>query len=627
METKIGKIFLNNLGKLACKSKKITAFLLAAFIGTGAVQATGAYLSKKDSNITYGISQEAENTVGYKDINVYFNNNVYSNNFVVLHISNKSFQDISMLKAKLEKCNKANISVGLVLDTKACTLADIYSDVDFLQAVVKDYKIDLPIYCNIDNIMANESLNNAQKSTLVQAFIDKASLSNMFLGLYGSDTSLYNFNEYIFDITDYDCYLVEDSDSRKYTGTATIIESKDGKITASSDLAQVITSRGLNDPSKMVYSSLYTVKDGDSFSSIALEYGLSVEDLKKYNNDLGDELKAGDVIKVPNMYIAYDSNREQLQYNYVIGRGIDISDYQTKFDWNRVAETSDYVIVEVARDGSDYLNNEGTYLKSASSQIKNVLENNIDLGLYFCVSKDMNMETYRERLDKYLILLKNDLSDVDIDYSKVPVFLDFEVYYEYNDYYGLMKIFEEVCSNHGFKNFGIYGNTSTLRSISDNMESKHNVALKDTDWIIWQSGGPQYSANEFNDPGLPIDSLIEISNEADSKKGFVPDIRQVTNVCTDTGAANGSGHCDVSFLYTEDIFGNELPSQEDLIDVMEIDLSNYKNIHLYDASVIAKIVQETIFKVTGLALSVAVLTVGAYSMVVGIYRKQKYLKK
>lgn len=623
METKILNIFGKTLAKICKKSKKLTAFLLAAFIGTGAVNATGAYIGHRDHQVTYGISSEEENKVGYDDINVYYNKEVHSNEFVILHINNKDFQDISLLRAKLQKCNDANISVGLVLDTNASTLSEIYKDVDFLQAVIKEYNIDLPIYCNIDNIMSNENLNTAQKGALVQAFIDKASRSKMFLGLYGTDSVLTNFNEYVFNIGDYDCYLVMDSEERKYQGTTSIVEDLDGNITASQNLAEVIRSRGLNSPSKLVYSSLYTIKEGDTIESLALQYGLSVEDLKSYNSDKSKDFEVGDVIKIPNLYVAYDTNREEVQYNYAIARGIDISNYQTNFDWNRIAETSDYVIVEVSRDPSDYLNKTGTYLEEAPEMIKSTLNSNIDLGLYFCISKDMNMETYRGRLENYLTNLVNDLNGVEIDFSNIPVFLDFEVYYDNNDYYGLMKIFEETCKKYGFTTFGIYGNTSTLRSISNNMERIHGIPLKDTDWKIWQSGGPQYSANESTDPGIKLEDLKEIGTETDSEVGFVADMRQVTNVCIDTGASNDAGHCDVSYLYTEDIFGNELPPQEDLVDVLEIDLSNYTNISFYDAGNIASLVADYIFAVTGSVVTVTVLSIGLYSAVVGIYRKQK----
>lgn len=623
MEHSIVKIFGSTMAKVVKKSKPLTALLLSSLLATGAFKATDGYFSKKDQSITYGVSSSVENTVGYSDIDAFYNKEVYSNNFVILHIANKDVQDISLLRAKLKKCNDAHISVGLVLDTDATTLSQIYKDVDFLQAVMKEFTIDLPVYCNIDSIMSDSSLNNAQKGALIQAFIDKASRSNMFLGLYGKDSSLANCNTYIFNIEDLNCYLVEESAEHKYTGPTTITESKRGAITASSDLSEIIISRGLNDASKLVYSSLYTVQKGDSYETLALQYGLSVDDLKDYNQGLGDTLQVGDVIKIPNLYVAYDSVKEEVQYNYAIARGIDISNYQIDFDWDRVAETSQYVIVEISRDQGNATDNEGVYLEEAAGQIKEVLNHGLDLGLYFCISYDMPMAVYKERLSSYLTSLENDLSDVSIDFSKIPVFLDFEVYFDANDYYGLMEIFESTCKEHGFCTFGIYGNASTLRSISTNMEENHGVPLKDTDWKIWQSGGAQYSANEATDPGLTLDELTEVKTEPDSEAGYVPDMRQVTNVCIDTGAANGAGHCDVSYLYTQDIFGNALPDREDFLDVYEIDLSNYMNISLYDAGMIADAIAERVFEASGIAVSAVLLSVGLYSMVVGLYRKQK----
>ena len=91
----------------------------------------------------------------------------------MLHVSTSDFNDISALRAKLEKCNDLGISVGLILDTKALNLADIYKDIDYLQAIVKEYKIDLPIYCNIDTVMEEPSLNNYQKEAIIEAFLNK----------------------------------------------------------------------------------------------------------------------------------------------------------------------------------------------------------------------------------------------------------------------------------------------------------------------------------------------------------------------------------------------------------------------------------------------------------------------
>ncbi len=520
-----------------------------------------------------------ENTVGYEEYNTRFNTTVHSNNFVVLKVSEKSFNDITNLRNTLNECKDRNISVCIVLDTKAENLAKMHKNIDFLQAVVKQYNIDMPIYCNIDNIMNNKKLNNAEKQTLIEAFLDKATRSNMYVGLYGSDASLTDCNEYITKITDYDTFLVEDGENIKYSGSHNITKDLNGVIGATIDLSEIVKERNLNNSTSLVYSQGYIVKEGETLHSIALTCGLSENDLKEYNHNI-KEVNAGDTIYIPNLYMTYNKDTNTSTYNYAIARGIDISDFQTNIDWDRVAETSDYVIVEVARDDGNYLDNEGYYLSSSIKQIKGATSKNIDLGLYFCIYKEMNTKIYEQRLDKYLTKLDKELEEqeVTIDKVNVPVFIDFEVYTKDNDYYELLQVFKDVCSKHGYSKVGIYGNGSTLNSICINMISKHNTTLKNTDFYVWKAGGPQYSSDEHNDEGISLDNLKEYRGESTSN--FTVDMQQVTNVCNDVGASNSSGHCDVSYLYDEEMFGHKY-SREETTEVMEVDLNNYRNIPVH----------------------------------------------
>lgn len=158
------------------------------------------------------IDGTGENLVGYENIGINYNTEVHTNNFVILHVSTSKYNDISAMREKLEKCNELDISVGLVLDTKAYDLAQIYKDVDYLQAVVKDYKIDMPIYLNVDGIMENKDLNNAQRVEIIEAFIDKAERSDMYLGFYGKDSNLTDCSNFIYDLKGYDCFLIQDSE-------------------------------------------------------------------------------------------------------------------------------------------------------------------------------------------------------------------------------------------------------------------------------------------------------------------------------------------------------------------------------------------------------------------------------
>lgn len=516
-----------------------------------------------------------ENTKGYEGYNTRFNTEVHSNNFVVLKVSEKTFNDITNLRKTLNECKDRNISVSIVLDTKAEDLAKMHKDIDFLQAIIKQYNIDMPIYCNIDNIMNNKNLNNAEKTTLIEAFLDKTSRSNMYVGLYGSDTNLSDCNEFITKITDYDTFLIQDNETIRYTGSHNLTKDLNGTITSIIDLSEIIKEKNLNNNSSLVYSQSYIVKEGETLHSIALASGLSENDLKEYNNI--KRVEVGDTIYIPNLYMTYNKETKETKYNYAIARGIDISDYQTNIDWDKVAETSDYVIVEVARDDANYLKNEGYYLSSAINQIKGTTSKNIDLGLYFCVLKGMNTKVYEQRLDNYLSKLDSELESENITLNKenIPVFIDFEIYTEDNDYYELLEVFKTVCSNHGYTKVGIYGNSSTLDSICTNMISKHSKSFKNTNFYVWKAGGPDYSSNEHSDPGITLNELKEYKGK--STQNYTVDMAQVTNVCTDTGASNTSGHCDVSYLYDEEMFGHKY-KEDEISEVMEVDLNNYRNI-------------------------------------------------
>ena len=554
--------------------KKAVGIILGAAATSNALSDVTRYIIS--CNVERTTDGTPENTVGYEGYNIRFNTRIHSNNFVVLHVSEKTINDITGLRDTLNQCKDKKISVSIVLDTKAENLAKMYKDIDFLQSILKQYNIDMPVYCNIDNIMNNKNLNNAEKSALIEAFLDKATRSNIYVGLYGTDTNLYDCNEFITKISEYDTFLIQDNETIRYQGTHNITKDLEGNISATVDLSSIVANANLNASSSLVYSSNYIVAEGETMHSIALKCGLSENDLIKYNGNK-KTVEAGDKILIPNLYMTINEETKEVKYNFAIARGIDISNYQYNIDWERVAQTSDYVIVEVARDDNDYLNNDGYYLDSAIGQIIGTKSQNLDLGLYFCIYKDMDASTYQKRIESYLTRLDNELreNNINIDKSNIPVFLDFDVYSDGNDYYELMQTFEKVCASHGFTKVGIYGNESTLNSICENMQSKHGLVLKNTDYYVWKAGGPQYSSNESIDPGVRVEDLVEYRGESTSN--FTVDMQQVTNVCNNVGASNGANHCDVSYLYDEEMFGRKY-KEDETTEIMEVDLNNYRNV-------------------------------------------------
>lgn len=565
-------------------------------------------LGIKDSSIRGKSDASHENSVGYENINTRFNTKVHVNNFVVLHIKRKEYNDITALTNKLNKCKNEGISVSLVFECDADTLGEMYMDTDYLESILKRFDIDMPIYFDIDKIMSNKKLNNTMKKEIIESFLNKIDNSSYKIGIYGSDTNLNDLNNHLVDITNRSVFLVRDSEEVKYIGNIDITKSLSGNITASKNLSMVTDSNVI-----LPCSAMYIVGENETLHSIALKCGLSEEDLMKYNNV--KEVSVGDSLYIPNLYEVIDSNKDLVSYNFGVRKGIDISDYQDTISWDRVSETSDYVIVEVARIKSD------TYLDTASEHIQNVITNNIDLGLYMCLGGKEETSIVLERISNYLDRLDSELKskNINIDKSKTPIFIDFEVDSSDTNYYDIAQGFKELCNNHGFMNVGIYGNYSTLDSISKSFKRNGN-SLKDNDFYIWAAGGPNYKdESKWINKGFKLSELEEVTET--SNNDYTISMQQVTNVCTDTGATNSMGHCDVSFLYDESMFSDnsEVEDKEEYTEYLEVDLNKYKNVP-YETIIHG--VQNSLTFFTALGYSVLFLKIVGKKLILSIKKRK-----
>ena len=565
-------------------------------------------LGIKDFSIRGKSDASHENSTGYENINTRFNTKVHVNNFVVLHIKRKEYNDITALTNKLNKCKNEGISVSLVFECDADTLGEMYMDTDYLESILKRFDIDMPIYFDIDKIMSNKKLNNTMKKEIIELFLNKIDNSSYRIGIYGSDTNLNDLNNHLVDITNRSVFLVRDSEEVKYIGNIDITKSLSGNITASKNLSMVTDLNVI-----LPCSAMYIVGENETLHSIALKCGLSEEDLMKYNNV--KEVSVGDLLYIPNLYEVIDSNKDLVSYNFGVRKGIDISDYQDTISWDRVSETSDYVIVEVARIKSD------TYLDTASEHIQNVITNNIDLGLYMCLGGKEETSIVLERISNYLDRLDSELKskNINIDKSKTPIFIDFELDSSDTNYYDIAQGFKELCNNHGFMNVGIYGNYSTLDSISKSFKRNGN-SLKDNDFYIWAAGGPNYKdESKWINKGFKLSELEEVTET--SNNDYTVSMQQVTNVCTDTGATNSMGHCDVSFLYDESMFSDnsEVEDKEEYTEYLEVDLNKYKNVP-YETIIYG--VQNSLTFFTALGYSVLFLKIVGKKLILSIKKRK-----
>lgn len=525
---------------------------------------------------------DTENTYGYDKKPII---KINQNNFYVFNISNAT--DLvcadayaSFLDKKANDNTNSNVSYAVVLHTKACTLGEIYKDIDMIQAFLARHQVELPVYLSIDELMENKKLDTKQKEELVSAFIKKFDMSKGYLGISGKDSNLVKFNEYVMDITDYDTYVIQDSEEIKYTGSHNMIKYLDGSITASDWLANSIASKQLNKSENLVYSAVYTIQDNEDLNSVALKFGLSVNDLKKYNNIKFKTPKSGDKILIPNLYVTVDPKTNDRAFTYAVASGIDISLFQGITDWNVISKTSDFVIL---RASSSCLSKDDASLAPKLVEVNNL---NKPFGLYFCIEGNTVLATdafearFRANIANFEAICN--ANGININKDNIPLFIDFERFEANTDHLEIMRSAVRVANELGYSKVGLYANSSTTKRISQEYQSK-GTSLANENTILWLAGGPNYltssyveakraERNEENQErkannestidtplgqeiGFAIEDLEEQENT--SFEGVIPAIRQVGNYVNNTGAANSDGVADYNYLYSDNLFGND----------------------------------------------------------------------
>ena len=520
---------------------------------------------------------DTENTYGYDKKPII---KINQNNFYVFNISNAT--DLvcadtyaSFLDKKVNDNANSNVSYAVVLHTKACTLGEIYKDIDMIQAFLARHQVELPVYLSIDELMENKKLDTKQKEELVSAFIKKFDMSKGYLGISGKDSNLVKFNEYVMDITDYDTYVIQDSEEIKYTGSHNMIKYLDGSITASDWLANSIASKQLNKSENLVYSAVYTIQDNEDLNSVALKFGLSVNDLKKYNNIKFKTPKSGDKILIPNLYVTVDPKTNDRAFTYAVASGIDISLFQGITDWNVISKTSDFVIL---RASSACLSKDDASLAPKLVEVNNL---NKPFGLYFCIEGNTVLATDAFEA-RFRANIANFEAICNANGINIPLFIDFERFEANTDHLEIMRSAVRVANELGYSKVGLYANSSTTKRISQEYQSK-GTSLANENTILWLAGGPNYltssyveakraERNEENQErkannestidtplgqeiGFAIEDLEEQENT--SFEGVIPAIRQVGNYVNNTGAANSDGVADYNYLYSDNLFGND----------------------------------------------------------------------
>lgn len=532
--------------KLKINKKKVS-LLLAGFILTGSIGGTVYHFMKEDKD-----EVKVENEIGHENIFPGLNLSVDDQDFVVLDIGNHEdigtyFQDM-----KMKYCNKNDISLGVVVTTDAKTESAIYDDVEYVKGILSKYQVDFPVYLDINSLMEEDSLNTEMKTKIAKDFLEKCASNDIYVGVYGTDTNLCRFKKYC-NISSYDAFLVMDSDKIKYDGTYYVVKDLKGNIRASEDLAKIIKMNGNNNSDNFVQDGSYVVKKGDQLIDIALQSGMSENELLRFNDLRKKDISEGTVIRFPSLVAPTIPSGEFKTLNEPLV-GADLSYAQgSNVDWNKMKENFQFLILKCSQ---------GMELDTHfENNVKNSNLYGIPIGAYcynaYNLTNTISIDDFRVREEQQTDFVLNALKNKKIDY---PVYLDVELPSggNWSEFYNseyievMLNTWEMKMRQSGYLP-GLYFNQSGL----DFLQSQVNYDLSER-FELWVAGGDQYTGESKD---IEFDDVV-VSSVLSERPNVA--IAQATDSAVNAGAGNGRGHLDINFSkkdYTVEI-PLEIPEDE-----------------------------------------------------------------
>lgn len=531
-------------GKIKVSKAFLSLLLSGALIGgSGLIFKLGKEIGTREISLEYS----DDNEIGYDDISFISNFGVDDRNFVILDVGDHDTIGENFQNRKMRLCNEKDISLGIIITSDAENECDIYNDVEYAKSLVRDYKIDFPVYLDIDNIMDNKKLNNEMKSKIIKDFLDKCSANGMYVGMCGRDINLCRIKQY-YDIKDYDSFLIMDTKEIKYDGSFTIYKDLKGNIRSKSDISKSIDSKKLNTEEKFVQDAKYIVHGEEEVLDIALKYGMSVSDLLEFNELKPGKVKDGTIIRIPCKIVSEkkiettEKTEEQKQIveleQYKVG--CDISYCQAdNNNWDKLKENFDYIILKCSQG----LNEDPYFEKNARNC--NIEEIPIGVYVYNEYWKDnYTLEKFKKLQQQQADYAVSLLNNKKIDY---PVYLDIEkTKFTENDLpsdyaRAMLDIWYNTISSAGYIP-GVYYNGSTA-TIFERILPDYDIPSK---FEVWLAGGEQYNKKDEN--GTPIRYSID---EMKIPEFFING-EHGAHMCqpgmvVDAGSGTSAGYLDIDF--------------------------------------------------------------------------------
>ena len=537
-------------------SKSILSLLVAGTIAVGSTGLIGTLVLKHHE----AENPKAENSIGHSDFGLVTAWALDDKDFVILDIGDHDTIETHFQDKKITYLNEHDISLGVIVSTSAEKEADIYDDVEYVKSVLKEYKVDFPVYIDVNGIMENDNLNLEMKTKLIKTFSEKCAANGIYIGMYGTDTNLTRVREYC-NIKELDAYLVMDKEEVEYQGTYNVYKDLDGKIKSKQNLAEVITTSGLNTEEKFANDGSYFFKEGDDLTDIALKYGMSVNELLKFNNLSKKDVVAGTKLRIPSIIDATipleSSKLEKLDEPI---RGADISYAQgTNIDWNKMEENFEFLILRVSQ-GTDL---DDTFEENA----RNANLHDIPIGVY-CFNNYTNNNTdgwddfvrkQTNQADFVMESLKNKKIEYPVYFDlEAPNGVDLSTLLTKEQVNEMIDIWIEKTSENGYRP-GLYCNQSTFRFIQTCISPEKLNQLEK-----WIAGGDQYYGETRS-----ID-LEDVKPSSVLDKDYGATMAQSTDSAINSGAGNSKGHVDVNFS-TVDYANQKTVYENEIYDIKDFE--------------------------------------------------------
>lgn len=448
-----------------------------------------------------------------------------TNTIKVYDVGNHEQKKLPFEDYRLNSSNEEKDDVSVVITPTAATISGICDDVEYTKSLISEHKIG-PVFLNVEPIINDTSLTISEKIELIKTYLEKTEENGIYVGAYGTNSSLYYLNQY-YDIKKYDTYLISDDNENKYDGNSTFVLNKEGKLEITNpDIFRIIEDNNFNNKDNFTYDSYFIVNDVDSLNYIADVNNISIDDLLKYNDINYEDITSGTILRIPNKTQKSNGKINET----AVSKGIDISVYQDSADWDKVKSNVDFVIIR-ATYGEEKDASFDNHYNNASSR-------DIPIGIY----SYSYAETKEEMEAEAKFLVKN-LKDKNITY---PVYLDFEdidtcLKMDAQELIEGITAWNKIVREAGFIP-GIYTNISTYAEIY-NKTNKISPNFLNS-FNIWIAGGQNYdselSFEKIEDPGsMTSYNGIDINCQ----------MRQVSSKCTDIGIGNHNGYVDFNYCY------------------------------------------------------------------------------